>query len=69
MILVCGEITSKAVVDYQKVVRDTVRGIGYDHSDKGTYVTFPFPYKSDAFAPFAVGLIFVSEENTADIER
>lgn len=33
--LVTGEITTKAVIDYQKVVRDTIREIGYDDSSKG----------------------------------
>uniref|UniRef100_H2Y520 S-adenosylmethionine synthase n=1 Tax=Ciona savignyi TaxID=51511 RepID=H2Y520_CIOSA len=35
MILVGGEITSKAVIDYQKVIRDTIKHIGYDDSSKG----------------------------------
>ncbi|KAI4453236.1 s-adenosylmethionine synthetase [Holotrichia oblita] len=35
LVLVMGEITTTGYVDIQKIVRDTIREIGYDQSDKG----------------------------------
>ncbi|SHO53012.1 methionine adenosyltransferase [Anaerocolumna xylanovorans] len=35
LVLVMGEITTKGYVDIQKIVRDTIREIGYDRSDYG----------------------------------
>jgi len=34
-VFVLGEITTTAHIDFQTVVRDTVKYIGFDHSDKG----------------------------------
>ena len=35
LVLVMGEITTKANVDIQKIARDTIREIGYDNADYG----------------------------------
>ena len=35
IVFVMGEITSKANIDYQKIVRDTIREIGYDNAEYG----------------------------------
>lgn len=40
LVIVFGEITTKAHVDYQKVIRDAVKHIGFDNGDIG------FDYKS-----------------------
>ena len=34
-VLICGEITTKAVVDYTKIARDAIREIGYTDSSMG----------------------------------
>ena len=34
-VMVMGEITTKAIVDYEKIVRETIREIGYDDDVKG----------------------------------
>jgi len=36
MVLVFGEITTSAHLDFQKIVRDAVKEIGFDDSAKGT---------------------------------
>ena len=35
LVVLAGEVTSKANIDFQNIVRNKIRDIGYDHSDKG----------------------------------
>ena len=54
LVLVMGEITTKAQVDIQKIVRDTIAEIGYDDSSKG-------------FDANTCGVIVALDKQSADI--
>ncbi len=56
LVLVMGEVTTEAYVDIQKIVRDTIRGIGYDRAKYG-------------FDCDTCGVIVALDEQSPDIAR
>src|SRR5258706_15900933 len=56
LVIVLGEITTKTYVDFQQVVRDTVRDIGYTRADYG------FDYET-------CGTLISIKEQSPDIAR
>lgn len=54
--LIAGEVTTKALVDYREIVRETIRQIGYDDSKKG------FDYKT-------CGILVSLDKQSPDISQ
>lgn len=49
MVMVFGEITTKSTIDYQKIIRETVKRIGFTDSAIGTPSCSSFPQIATPF--------------------
>lgn len=64
MILVCGDVISRANVNFQKIIRKTIQEIGYDQSSKGfDYKTCNVIHAVDQHNPDDEGSGYSGEEN------